>query len=148
MLYLKIPVRFCSEQQIAALEAQARAAIAAGRCIPSWAMSDDDVGDITIIQEVDEGKDEVRPLNEFKHQETVMATPKFTRAIEEALEGEKMQMSDLPPDVLDTALDTLIHEDYHRGVASKEFQRGVLAMVVNAARRNAGLRLHPDGSWE
>lgn len=77
-----------------------------------------------------------------------MSTPRFTRAIESTLKAEKLSLADVSPGILDVALDTLIEEDARRGITAYEFKRGVYTMVLNAARHNAGLRLHPDGTWE
>jgi hypothetical protein len=51
MLYLKIPVKFCSELHRASLEKQTRDAVINGRPLPSWAIDYCDADRITVVEE-------------------------------------------------------------------------------------------------
>lgn len=59
---------------------------------------------------------------------------KFSDQIEKALRDAGLSLSDVPEHFVDTALECLITEDYLRGLASKDFERGVITMVVTAAK--------------
>ena len=63
---------------------------------------------------------------------------KFSTRIEEALRDESLGLADCPEGFIDAALDALLEEDSRRGWVPHEYERGIRAVVIAAAKKAKG----------